>query len=236
MAMDKIMKYSYYYNTTPENGQVRNNLVYTSLISDDQKTFVKWFHNDTAYHNGMNLVVDPALMEAKWQRELRYITLMNDFYPEHIPVIKDINHSEKKIYFQIDGYDFWQQHYDKQCSYDQVLPDWQEQMLSIVQAHKQLGLYKYSMHPSSYFIVDGKLKSINYFFAYHEAEEPVTLGEHKSHISLERIEKLEKIMESMNLTWDSIVPFCDIQMLCFESFKSNYPEDFIERAKQIYAN
>jgi hypothetical protein len=236
MAVDKIMKYNYYYNTTPENGQVRNNLVYTSLISEDQKTFVKWFHNDTEYHNGMNLVVDPDLMESKWQRELRYITLMNDFYPEHIPVIQDINHSEKKIYFQIDGYDFWQQHYDKKCSYDQVLPDWQEQMLTIIDAHKQLDLYKYSMHPSSYFIVNGKLKSINYFFAYQKNEDPVTLGEHKTHISLERTEKLEKIMKSMNLTWDSTVPFYDIQMLCFESFKNNYPEDFIERAKQIYAN
>jgi hypothetical protein len=236
MAVDKIMKYSYYYNTTPEYGQVRNNLVYTSLISDDKKTFVKWFHNDTDYHKGMNLVVDPDLMESKWQRELRYITLMNDFYPEHIPVIKDINHSEKKIYFQIEGYDFWQRHYDRNCSYEDVLPDWQEQMLDIIRAHKDLGLYKYSMHPSSYFIVDGKLKSINYFFAYQKNEDLVTLGEHKTHISLERIEKLEKIMKSMNLTWESKVPFHDIQMLCFESFKSNYPENFIEQAKKIYDN
>jgi hypothetical protein len=175
-------------------------------------------------------------MESKWLRELRYITLMNDFYPEHIPIIQDINHSEKKIYFQIEGYDFWQRHYDQNCSYDEVLSDWQEQMLAIIQSHKDLGLYKYSMHPSSYFIVDGKLKSINYFFAYHKNEPAVTLGEHKTHISLERIEKLENIMAAMNLTWDSTVPFNDIQTLCFESFKSNYPEEFIERAKQIYAN
>jgi hypothetical protein len=230
------MKYNYYYNTTPEAGKVRNNLIYTSLISEDQQVFVKWFHNDSEYHKGMNEVVDPALMEETWQRELKYITLMNDFYPEHIPVILDINLSEKKIYFQIEGVDFWQQHYDRNCSYEQVLPDWQDQMLAIIQSHKNLDLYKYSMHPSSYFVVDGKLKSINYFFTYHKNEPYVTIEEFKTHISLERRSKLEKIMLEKNLNWQSKVPFSDLQNLCFESFRSNYPDNFIERAKQIYAN
>lgn len=230
------MKYNYYYNTIPEAGKVRNNLIYTSLISEDQTVFVKWFHNDSEYHMGMNEVVDPALMESKWERELKYITLMNDFYPEHIPVILDINLSEKKIYFQIEGVDFWQQHYDRNCLYEQVLPDWQDQMLSIIQSHKNLDLYKYSMHPSSYFVVDGKLKSINYFFTYHKDEPHVTIEEFKTHISLERRSKLEKIMLEKNLNWQSRVPFSDLQNLCFESFRSNYPDNFIERAKQIYAN
>jgi hypothetical protein len=185
---------------------------------------------------GMNEVVDPKLMESKWERELKYITLMNDFYPEHIPVILDINLSEKKIYFQIEGADFWQQHYDRNCSYEQVLPDWEDQMLDIIQSHKNLDLYKYSMHPSSYFVVDGKLKSINYFFTYHKNEPHVTIEEFKTHISLERRSKLEKIMLEKNLNWESKVPFSDLQNLCFESFRSNYPNNFIERAKQIYAN
>jgi hypothetical protein len=94
------MKFNYYYNQIPGGELWRNNLIYTSLISEDKKTFVQWYHNDSEYHRGMNEVVDPALMEEKWQRELKYITLMNDFYPEHIPVILDINLSEKKIYFQ----------------------------------------------------------------------------------------------------------------------------------------
>lgn len=230
------MKYSYYYNIIPEAGKVRNNLIYTSLINEDRTVFVKWFHNDSEYHMGMNEVVDPKLMESKWERELKYITLMNDFYPEHIPVILDINLSEKKIYFQIEGADFWQQHYDRNCSYEQVLPDWEDQMLDIIQSHKNLDLYKYSMHPSSYFVVDGKLKSINYFFTYHKNEPHVTIEEFKTHISLERRSKLEKIMLEKNLNWESKVPFSDLQNLCFESFRSNYPDNFIERAKQIYAN
>lgn len=230
------MKYSYYYNTIPEAGKVRNNLIYTSLINEDQTVFVKWFHNDSEYHMGMNEVVDPELMESKWQRELKYTKLMHASHNDLVPRILDIDEKNKKIYLEIDGVDFWQKHYDNNCTFEQVLPDWQEQMLDIIEAHKTMGLYKYSMHPSSYFVVNGKLKSINYFFTYHKDEDAVTLNEFKSHISLERRAKLESIMQNMGLTWDSKVPFKDMQMLCFESFRSNYSDNFIDKAKEIYVN
>jgi hypothetical protein len=229
------MKYEYYYNITPEAGKVRNNLIYTSLISEDKKTFVKWFHNDSEYHMGMNEVVDPMLMDAKWEREVKFSKLMEDRFPNLIPKILDIDYNDKKIYFEIDGVDFWQRHYDQNCSYEDVVPDWQDQMLAIIQAHRDMGVFKYSMHPSSYFVVNGSLKSINYFFAYHKDEPEVTLGTHKTHISKERRAKLEQIMQKFNWTWDSVVPFNDMQILCFESFRSNYPDNFINKAKEIYA-
>ena len=228
------MKYNYYYNTIPEAGKVRNNLIYTSLINEDQTVFVKWFHNDSEYHMGMNEVVDPELMESKWERELKYITLMNDFYPEHIPVILDINLSEKKIYFQIEGADFWQQHYDRNCSYEQVLPDWEDQMLDIIQSHKDLDLYKYSMHPSSYFVVDGKLKSINYFFCHRIEEGPLVLSDYKSHIYSTRQELMQEHIKKIGISWDQPTDQNVLQKLCFDSFRTNYPAEFIEKAKAIY--
>jgi hypothetical protein len=230
------MNYNYYYNTVPNIGKVRNNLVYTSLISDDQKVFVKWFHNDTEYHKGKNEVIDPALMESRWNRELKYLQFMRGAKSQHIPKILDIDYNNKKIYLEIDGVDFWQRHYDNNCSYEDVLPDWRKQMIEIIQDQKNLGLFKYSLHPSSYFIIDGKLKSINYFFAYHKDEPLVTLSEFKTHISEDRQAKLEGIMNQINLSWDMKVPFKEMQLLAFESFKSNYPTEFIEDLKKIYAN
>lgn len=229
------MKYSYYYNDVPNKGKVRNNLVYTSLISEDQKVFVKWFHNDSEYHLGMNQVVDQDLMDLKWQRELMNLQLMRGSYPDHVPQILDIDYKNKKIYLEIDGVDFWQRHYDRTCSYHDVLPDWEQQMIEIIEAHKTIGLWKYSMHPSSYFIVEGKLKSINYFFSYRNSEPLVSVEEHRSHISIERQQKLEAVLEKMGLDWKSKVPFKDLQILCFESFKSDYPESFIEKVKGLYA-
>jgi len=230
------MEFLYYYNITPEAGKVRNNLIYTSLISEDGKTFVKWFHNDSEYHMGMNQVVDPELMDIKWQREIKFSSIMAKKYPDLVPKILDVDHANKKIYLEIDGVDFWQRHYDDNCSYDQVLPDWRQQMIEIIEAHKSLDLWKYSMHPSSYFVVDGRLKSINYFFTYHSSEPMVTLAEHRSHISENRQKELVTKMESIGIDWDTPVPFVNLQILCFESFRSNYPDDFIEQAKNVFVN
>lgn len=227
------MKYEYYYNNVPGIGQTRNNLIYTSLISTDKKTFVQWYHNDTKYHKDKNQVVDPAKMEEKWLREVNYLTQMRNRYPELVPTIKNIDLESKKLYLEIDGPDFWEQAGCDMANYDSVLPDWQDQMLHIIQTHKTLGWHKYSMHPSSYFVVDGKLKGINYFFTYKSTEPNISIKEVESHIYTTRQEEMRKHLDRLGIKWDEPQPWALFDKLCWESFKTNYPEDFIERVKCI---
>jgi len=229
------MRFKYYYNFTPEHGKVRNNLVYTSLISQDQKTFVKWFHNDTEYHQGKNEVVDISLMNDKWNREVKFLTKMTNRFPNLVPEVLDIDDKNKKIYLRIDGVDFWQKHYDLNVNYDKVISDWREQTLRILEAHKNLGFYKISLHPSSYFLVDGCLKSINYFFCYDVDESKVKFEDFRTHISKNRQEKLEKQFINEKIWWDTEISLNKLQIMALDSFKSNYPDDFIEEAKKIYA-
>ncbi len=227
------MNYEYYYNNVPGIGLTRNNLIYTSLISDDKKTFVMWFHNDSEYHKGQNEVLDPELMKAKWDREVKYLIEMAWKYEDKVPKILEIDHVNQKIYLQIDGLDFWNRAGCLTENYDNVLPDWQEQMLSILRAHKSLGLYKYSMHPSSYFLVNGKLKSINYFFCYHESEGPISIKDHTSHIHSNRQAEMRKHTDSLGISWTKPQSLALLQDLCWESFRTNYPNEFIEKAKCI---
>ncbi len=228
------MKYDYYWNNIPGVGLSRNNLIYTSLISEDKKTFVQWYFNDVNYHKDQNEVVDPALMKAKWNREICYLYQMSQYCPDLVPKIKEIDILEKKIYLEIDGLDFWNRAGCLTENYDSVLPDWQEQMLNIIQTYRDLGWYKFSMHPSSYFVVDGKLKSINYFFVYSESEGPISIADHSSHIHSHRQEIMRTQVEAMGLDWNKPQPLSKLQELCFESFRTNYPADFIEKAKEIY--
>lgn len=228
------MNYEYYYNQVPGERPWRNNLIYTSLISSDKKTFVQWYHNDTEYHEGQNEVVDPELMDEKWHREVKFLTLMQENYPDLVPNILEIDFKKRKIFLEIDGVDLWQRSLDGNCGFDLVLNDWVEQMCDIILAHKSLNLFKYSMHPSSYFIVDGKLKSINYFFTYYGDEEEITVNSFLSHISNSRRKILQKQSEELGIDWNVPMSFRRIQLLCFESFRSNYPDHFIEKAKAIY--
>lgn len=228
-------KFEYYYNNVPGKGLCRNNLIYTSLVNEDKTIFCQHYTNDTDYHKEQNQVVDPTLMEEKWLREVNYLTQMRNSFPDMVPEITNIDLDNKKIYMNIQGVDFWQQTLDKKCTYDDILPDWQEQMLKIFKAHKKLGIYKYSLHPSSYFIVDGKLKSINYFFCYKDFEPQISIRSVLSHISEDRQHDLFHKINSMGIALDIPTSFSNLQMLAFESFKTNFPADFIDRAKQLYA-
>ena len=229
------MKFNYYYNQIPGGELWRNNLIYTSLISEDKKTFVQWYHNDSEYHQGMNEVVDPQLMNEKWSRELCYLTYMSKWHPESVPEILDIDLLEKKIYLKIDGVDLWQRSLDRNnCAFEEIVPDWQDQMLAIFKNHIDLNLWKYSLHPSSYFIVDGKLKSINYFFTYGAEDGPITVRDHLSHISEGRRKEMKPKTDVMGIDWDTPQSLYTMQMLAFESFRNNYPAEFIDRAKSLY--
>jgi len=212
----------------------RNNLIYTSLIDQNKTVFCQWYHNDSEYHQGMNEVVDQSLMEEKWLREVNYLTQMRNVYPDLVPKILNIKLDERKLYLEIDGPDLWQRSLDSNCSFDDILPDWQEQMLAIIQAHKDLGIYKYSLHPNSYFIVDGKLKSINYFFCYKDADGPITVNSFLSHVSHGRRIELKKHSDAMGIDWNTPTSLQQIQQLAFESFSADYPRDFIDKAKKIY--
>lgn len=227
------MNYEYYYNNVPGSGLCRNNLIYTSLISSDKKVFVQWYNNDSEYHKGQNQVVDPDLMEQKFNRDVKYLTMMSTVFPDMVPKILSIDTCDRKIYLEIDGVDFWQRSLDSNCSFDQVLPDWQQQMLTIIEAHHAICLYKYSMHPSSYFIVDGKLKSINYFFCYHMIEGPISIQDHASHIYSTRQDEIRKNTEALGISWTEPQPLELLEQLCWDSFSNMYPADFIEKAKCI---
>jgi hypothetical protein len=228
-----MSKFKYYYNNVPGRGLCRNNLIYTSLMSDDKKIFVQWYHNDSEYHQGQNQLVNPSKMEEKWLREVNYLTQMRNAFPDLIPKIIKIDLDHKKIYLEVDGPDFWEQAGCDTANYNKVLPDWQEQMLTIIKAHKQLGFHKYSMHPSSYFVVNGKLKSINYFFTYRSSEPNISISEVESHIYSTRQDEMSKHLEKLGIDWDIPQPWSLFDTLCWESFRTNYPAEFIEKAKCI---
>jgi hypothetical protein len=227
------MKYKYYYNNVPGQGLCRNNLIYTSLISDDEKVFVQWYYNDTEYHQGQNQVVDPSKMEEKWLREVNYLTQMRNAYPDLVPKIINIDLDTRKLFLEIAGPDFWELAGCDAANYDSVLPDWQDQMLGIIRAHKSLGLHKYSMHPSSYFVVDGKLKSINYFFTYKHTESNISIQDVESHIYSNRQDEMRKHLSTLGIEWNKPQPWSVMDQLCWASFSTNYPADFIKKALNV---
>jgi hypothetical protein len=202
-------------------------------MNEDKTIFVQHYTTEGDYHKGQNQVVDPNLMDQKFQREVKYLCIMEKTFPELVPKILMIDQENRKIFLEVQGPDFWEMASCNSANFDKILPDWKEQMLAIIEAHHSIGLYKYSMHPSSYFVVDGKLKSINYFFTYHLTEGPISIAEHVSHIYSSRQEEMKKVTDVMGISWTGPQPLSLLEELCWESFRKNYPADFIEKAKCI---
>jgi len=226
------MLYDYYYNDVPGQGLCRNNLIYTSLANRNLTRFVQWYYNDGEYHKGQNQVVNSNLMDEKFKREVRYLQLMSKHYPNLVPKF-NLDIENKKIYLEIDGKDFWNRAGCLTENYNVVLPDWQDQMIEIIKAHKSLGLHKYSMHPSSYFLVNGQLKSINYFFTYHKDESYISIADVESHIYSTRQDEMKKHLLILGIEWDNPQPWKIMDKLCWNSFRNNYPKDFIEKALNV---
>lgn len=228
------MNFEYYYNNVPGIGLCRNNLIYTSLISQDKKTFVQWYYNDTVYHKNQNEVVDPELMQEKWDREIKFLNKIKNYNSELVPEILDIDYKNKKIYLKIDGVDFWESAGCDQKNFDRVLPNWQDQILNHLSEYRKAGFWKYSLHPSSYFVIKNKLISINYFFCYDDLENNVKIQDVLSHISQKRQQELKKYLDLYEIKINSVASFDSLGKLALDSFSDSYPTDFISKAKTIY--
>ena len=228
------MNYNYYWNDVPGKGKCRNNLVYTSLISDDKKVFCQWYYRDQNYHADQTQVVDQSLLEDKWQREVNMLTFVSEKDSSLVPEILDIDYKNKKIYLRVDGLDFWNRASTYPDNYKDVLPDWEEQVIDSVRRHCALGVYKFSMHPSSFFIVEGQLKSINYFFSYFDTEGPLSIADHASHIYSTRQEQMQTILTQLGITWDDYYSLPELQKLCFMSFQQEYTTPVTNRLLEIY--
>lgn len=227
-------EFEYYYNNVPGKGLCRNNLIYTSLMSTDKTEFVQWYYNDTKYHQGHNQVIDPHLMNEKWRREVKYLTMFNELYPQYTPYINNIDEEEKKIYLKVNGPDFWEKAGCNKENFDKVVPDWKEQIIEIQRALRKCGLYKYSQHPSSYFVDENnKLKTFNFFFVYENDEPRTTIKDHLSHISEERQQKLKPLLEEFNLEIDRMYDHSTLSKLCWYSFSTDYPKGFLEEILDI---
>ena len=65
-------------------------------------------------------------------------------------------------------------------------------------------------------------------------ENKINVRDHLSHISNDRKVIVYEQMKAMNIDVNSPVSFDKAQLLCFESFRNNYPDDFIDQAISIY--
>lgn len=225
--MIDLSKWSLYWNL--EGSQlVRANLVYSAYVSPDRKSFCQWFARDPMYHphDSENQRWTEELLEDRFRKELKYHTRATRFMPT-LPVL-DVDEKERKIVFNWPGDDFLMQSINA-GSREAVIADWKDQWLDLILKMQTANITKLSLHPNSWTVIKGRLIPFNWFFCYDTDTGRDSFSNLMIQISSGRMEKLEHILEKLNIDKDQMYSAARLQTAALESFRSNYDDMFIDR-------
>jgi hypothetical protein len=225
--MTDITNWDLYRNV--ENGEsFRANLVYSAYRSPDKKHFCQWFVRDPNYHIDLyeNSLWTDELLEDRFQRELKYHERASKVMPT-LDIV-DVDLRTRQIVYAWPGDDFLMQSYH-QGTREKVLPDWQEQWVSLIEKMWSVNITKLSLHPNSWTVRDGVLVPFNWFYCYDTDTDTDSFENMSIQISHGRKQDVYPILERFKIEWEKQYPVKQLQLIAFNSFRKNYPSELIDR-------
>jgi hypothetical protein len=225
--MTDITNWDLYWNV--ENGEsFRANLVYSAYRSPDKKHFCQWFVRDSRYHADLyeNSLWTDELLEDRFQKELKYHERASKVMPT-LDIV-DVDVKSRQIIFAWPGDDFLMQSL-YQGSREQVLPDWQEQWVSLIEKMWSVNITKLSLHPNSWTVRDGELVPFNWFYCYDTDTGTDSFSKMDIQISSGRKENLYPILQKFEIDYDTEYSVKKLQAIAFNSFRKNYSSELIDR-------
>lgn len=222
-----ILDWNLYYNKDSQ-GQFRANLVYTPYVSPDGKIFCMSFNRDPAYHTDEkeNKLWTEEHLQDRFDKELRFHKLASTVVPT-LSII-EVDYTNRQIFIEWTGLDFYM--LGLESAYENILPDWQEQWLNTINKLRSINVSKFSLHPNSWVVKDNVLIPFNWFFCYNRTDGNITIRELLRQISNTRQDKLVHVLEKLGMTLDTPYTAKQLESVCFNSFRSNYPDNLINKA------
>lgn len=215
-----------------EDGElIRGNLVYSAYISPDKQHYCQWFKRDIRYHpfTTENELWTEELLEDRFRKELTYWNRAKNFMP--VLDLVDVDEVERKIIYKWPGDDFlMQSHYAG--SRENVLNDWQDQWINLIEKMWSANIVKLSLHPNSWTVRDSTLVPMNWFYCYDYDLGQDSFANMNIQISSGRRENLQPILKKLDIDFDTYYPARKLQTVAFNSFRKNYPSELMDRILQ----
>ena len=226
--MTDLSTWKYYYNLEGTEN-VRANLVYTPLVSPDQKTFCMDFTRDTNYHWKVpeNVLWTEDELQQRFINELNFQEQASKIMPTL--EIKDVDYETRKIFIEWHGDDFLMQ----RIKDPNILPNWQDQWLDRLTTMWDNNIAKISIHPNSWTVRGTEFVPFNWFFCYPLNGTPITIRSFMIQVSAQRQEKMEAALRKLGFNLDTYYSIKDIQKVALNSFRANYPAELIDRALDV---
>lgn len=154
--------WGYYYKLTQNGVPVESNLLYTPTVSPDGSMMCMHYCIDKAYRSNTPDELSDDLVDWFFHREVRFLKTFEQF--DFTPHVYEIDLINRKIIIEWNKETVSQVVFDPTRSLDQELPDWREQIKSMLIDTNKFEHYKMSLYPHCFFISkEGKLKTIDYY-------------------------------------------------------------------------
>lgn len=147
-----------------ENGNiVETNVLYVPSINAEKNKMCMHFNLDSNYYLPGNCVTRTEEMMTYWfQREVKYLSLMQG--QEFCPVLYDIDEKNRKLLIEWNHESLNPVVYKCGRSLEDLSPNWEEDLYSVVKSIYDLGYYKMALYPHCFFYTEEmQLKTFDYY-------------------------------------------------------------------------
>jgi serine/threonine protein kinase len=154
------MNWDYYYKMTPAGNLRESNLLYTPYINPERDTMCIHYALNSDYQTKQQATQE--VVDFFFQRELRFLKELKHL--SCTPTVLEVNEEEQKILIEFPGETLSQIINDPNRNIDKELPDWEQQVVGVLQELKDNGYLKVSLYPHCFFITeDKKVKTLDYY-------------------------------------------------------------------------
>jgi hypothetical protein len=182
-----IVDWKPFYKINPDDGNlIETNLIYTPLVSPDDKIFCMNFDHSHAYQNQELSHWLPSrpyytkeMVEFFFNRELKYFSVFSN--RSWAPKVIEIDAENQRIFFEWTGETCNQIIYSGRKIED-YCPTWKVQMLEILKDITHSGYYKTSLYPHCYYIDQGILKTFDFYGCVERKDPYVSITDIKGMI------------------------------------------------------
>jgi hypothetical protein len=160
--MIDFMKWRHLYKINYIDGTKNaTNMLYTPYVSDDGKTLCMWYDEKNSYQIDNNRI-SKELVDFFYQRELKYLKKLQDY--SWTPRLIDIDENNNRIFIEFNEETL--NHITTNSTRDitKELPDWKDQLFSILSEIDSIGYYKLALYPHCFYIGENNtLKTLDYY-------------------------------------------------------------------------
>lgn len=161
--------WNYYFKLNHDNTLRETNLLYTPTMNSTGDTLCMHYCMDYDYRDNVPEKLTTELVDWFFEREVRFLKDLS--YLSQTPKIYDVDYSSQKIYIEWNKETLSNILYDPNRSLDEEIPDWKEQLYTLVKDFKDAGYYKLSLYPHCFFVTkDKKIKTLDYYAVIPHSE------------------------------------------------------------------